>query len=273
MDNFISVTYPDTEAYDVTVANFGKGSPQIPPSEILNMYHRDVLKRTQTPRACCPSIMKHTAPFFRQATSDEVTKFKRQEYRSGRGGYLRYFSEKDCIGKRGRCKAVRPEDTPFYFCFACQAYICDDCAEDYQEYMQKELGVPGEAIPQKVQSKTDATPQEAESKTDDLAAAVTAVTAPKLIDRLASVPTVAPVAARETPGEEDSKQNESGAKPAVKPLCVVCQDRAPTHACIPCGHKCVCDGKADMKCPASVREAGKCPICRQAVIAVIEIFG
>ena len=48
-------------------------------------------------------------------------------------------------------------------------------------------------------------------------------------------------------------------------LCTICAEGPLSHACVPCGHKCICKG-----CKAKPR--GLCPICRQKVTSIIEIF-
>ena len=49
-------------------------------------------------------------------------------------------------------------------------------------------------------------------------------------------------------------------------LCVVCVDARNTHACIPCGHKCVCG-----PCGRALQPR-RCPLCRAMLKAIIEIF-
>jgi len=49
--------------------------------------------------------------------------------------------------------------------------------------------------------------------------------------------------------------------------CVICLDRAATHAIVPCGHQCLCD-KED--CHKSIDS--KCPLCRKEAVHVMKIF-
>ena len=49
--------------------------------------------------------------------------------------------------------------------------------------------------------------------------------------------------------------------------CTVCMDQANTHVLVPCGHKCVCAGCAEL-----VRVQGACPICRTAIVWVCEVY-
>lgn len=52
--------------------------------------------------------------------------------------------------------------------------------------------------------------------------------------------------------------------------CVICIDAKATHACVPCGHKCMCENcsKTFMREPEP-----KCPMCRQEVEQMTKIFG
>jgi Zinc finger, C3HC4 type (RING finger) len=69
----------------------------------------------------------------------------------------------------------------------------------------------------------------------------------------------------------------SPAKPVVQTEavhCVVCFEHAPSHAYIPCGHRCVCRGCASRACTTS-RQSGsplQCPVCRGHAICVTKIF-
>lgn len=49
--------------------------------------------------------------------------------------------------------------------------------------------------------------------------------------------------------------------------CVVCLDKAATHAVVPCGHRALC-----MPCGGKFQVGQKCPVCRQAVEDVRQIF-
>ena len=51
------------------------------------------------------------------------------------------------------------------------------------------------------------------------------------------------------------------------PLCVVCLDAQRTHACVPCGHRCLC-----MSCASRGLGADRCPLCREPVQSVIRMF-
>ena len=51
-----------------------------------------------------------------------------------------------------------------------------------------------------------------------------------------------------------------------KEECVICWSSKKTHAFIPCGHMCVCDG-----CVASIQDH-RCPICRMASQQIVKIF-
>ena len=49
--------------------------------------------------------------------------------------------------------------------------------------------------------------------------------------------------------------------------CVVCMTRERTVACVPCGHKCLCDecGKEDIV-------GSSCPLCRKPVAIFMQVF-
>ena len=47
--------------------------------------------------------------------------------------------------------------------------------------------------------------------------------------------------------------------------CVVCLDSSPTHAVLPCGHRCLCAGCVG----AAARE---CPVCRTPSLGTVRIF-
>jgi baculoviral IAP repeat-containing protein 2/3 len=50
-------------------------------------------------------------------------------------------------------------------------------------------------------------------------------------------------------------------------LCVICLENARSHACIPCGHKILCE-----ECAPTMYQQGKCPICRAEVTYCTKIF-
>ena len=52
--------------------------------------------------------------------------------------------------------------------------------------------------------------------------------------------------------------------------CVVCLSEAPTHAFVPCGHRCVCGDCEGLFASGGRRAA--CPLCRKEVRACIKIF-
>jgi len=65
--------------------------------------------------------------------------------------------------------------------------------------------------------------------------------------------------------ESDPKEEqEEKVEESDEDLCDICMDAEPTHAFVPCGHRCVCEG-----CSGKFRE---CPICRQRIQSVIKIF-
>ena len=50
--------------------------------------------------------------------------------------------------------------------------------------------------------------------------------------------------------------------------CVVCMDGENTHAFVPCGHKCVCEGCA----LAIMQIAAECPTCRGEATEAIPVY-
>ncbi len=54
--------------------------------------------------------------------------------------------------------------------------------------------------------------------------------------------------------------------------CVVCLNSQKTHACVPCGHKCVCEKCAFIIMNTHGITKKKCPICRKGVSCIIRIY-
>jgi len=52
--------------------------------------------------------------------------------------------------------------------------------------------------------------------------------------------------------------------------CVFCLDAAPTLACVPCGHVCMCD--QDAKVFAAQATDLRCPICRNPVQCTMRVY-
>lgn len=88
------------------------------------------------------------------------------------------------------------------------------------------------------------------------------VAAPSHVDN------VLPASSREDEGEDvmDVSQVEFGATAETvdRESCVVCLDRVSTHAIIPCGHRCVCDGCKDL--------VTSCPMCRGNKDSTLRVF-
>jgi ankyrin repeat protein len=66
-------------------------------------------------------------------------------------------------------------------------------------------------------------------------------------------------------GKKKVLEEESG----VKNECVVCLDQKSTHAFIPCGHLCVCEG---CKNALLEKEGSFCPVCMEKSTQVLKIF-
>ena len=48
--------------------------------------------------------------------------------------------------------------------------------------------------------------------------------------------------------------------------CVICMFAERSHACVPCGHKCLCEGCAD------VAKVKTCPMCRKEVMMMVQVW-
>ena len=70
----------------------------------------------------------------------------------------------------------------------------------------------------------------------------------------------------EAPGLEEKQDGGT----AGQGDCVICMARLPTHAFVPCGHRCVC-----AECAKAVVEqrSGTCPLCRVQVEQALHVFG
>jgi len=84
------------------------------------------------------------------------------------------------------------------------------------------------------------------------------------------------------PAQPDSSKPVAAASPkddsALSPEdgdhdeCVICMDKPRTHACIPCGHMLLCDGKGEDCQPHSVTMKQGCPLCNEAVTSITKIY-
>ncbi len=54
--------------------------------------------------------------------------------------------------------------------------------------------------------------------------------------------------------------------------CCVCLIPPKTHACVPCGHKCLCEGCAFIIMNGQDLTEKKCPICREPTSCIIHIY-
>lgn len=60
----------------------------------------------------------------------------------------------------------------------------------------------------------------------------------------------------------------SGADLSMSNTCVICFGAQKTYACIPCGHRCICNS-----CFQNARKMiVKCPICRIKVTQILKIY-
>ena len=87
-----------------------------------------------------------------------------------------------------------------------------------------------------------------------------------------------------TPSKDDENKNEdiknkdiksSSKKPAMglllKPhCCVICLNKNPTHALIPCGHRCLCSNCVSNQ--QQINTLDKCPLCRKNVTKIYQIY-
>ena len=54
------------------------------------------------------------------------------------------------------------------------------------------------------------------------------------------------------------------------PRCAICQDAAPTVACTPCFHMCMCKACADVH--EASENLNQCPICRNYIEAYNKVY-
>ena len=70
----------------------------------------------------------------------------------------------------------------------------------------------------------------------------------------------------------DAPEQQDAVKPPADAVsvdeCVVCLEEAKTHACIPCGHQCVCGTCAAMIVPNT--PTGLCPLCRAPCVFLMD---
>ena len=67
-------------------------------------------------------------------------------------------------------------------------------------------------------------------------------------------------------GSSASRDDATRGTTSRDSMCVICfAPRRNTHACVPCGHRCLCN-----ECAASV---SRCPLCRRDIERVLQIFG
>jgi len=69
-------------------------------------------------------------------------------------------------------------------------------------------------------------------------------------------------------GAQHSSRRDSTAESPASTECVVCLSAAPTHAFVPCGHRCVCNA-----CGNAISQGSQsCPICRAHVSSTLRVF-
>ena len=73
----------------------------------------------------------------------------------------------------------------------------------------------------------------------------------------------APVSAPSAPARNAFEEEEDAR------ICVVCFEAARSHACVPCGHWCMCEGCSDA---LFSRPEPSCPLCRADVVAKVRIY-
>ena len=84
---------------------------------------------------------------------------------------------------------------------------------------------------------------------------------------LARALAAAEIAAARLVDESDDKTDETDETDETDTSCVVCMDADRTHACVPCGHRCVCD-----KCVEKIRHLGACPVCRNCIDMCFRVY-
>merc|ERR1712098_522228 len=88
-------------------------------------------------------------------------------------------------------------------------------------------------------------------------------------DRIRRKANVVPDEQKSNDEQEINKINFTDELPEA-PECVVCMNKPSTHICVPCGHKCLCDGSGEMPCHDYA--GAKCPKCRTDISAIIKVF-
>jgi hypothetical protein len=76
-----------------------------------------------------------------------------------------------------------------------------------------------------------------------------------------------------TKGELASRKQNDGGK-AGDGKCVVCLDRKCDTACVPCGHKCLCQicSQVIMGSEGQMGQQMVCPLCREEVMMTMQVY-
>ena len=64
-----------------------------------------------------------------------------------------------------------------------------------------------------------------------------------------------------------SKEDDAATSVATALMCVICMSDEKSIACVPCGHKCLCEG-----CGAHEVVGDKCPMCREPIKMFMRVF-
>ena len=64
---------------------------------------------------------------------------------------------------------------------------------------------------------------------------------------------------------KDVNKAKDDAKNINNKECIICMDRVKDHACVPCGHQCLCQVCKD-------KMDDKCQVCREKYECIIKIY-
>ena len=78
------------------------------------------------------------------------------------------------------------------------------------------------------------------------------------------------LAGRASPAPVPEAAAEPPPPPPPPAECVVCLDAPATHACVPCGHKCLCKGCGERERAAAAQP--RCPLCREPTRDLLRVF-
>ena len=87
------------------------------------------------------------------------------------------------------------------------------------------------------------------------------------VEAAADAETLCELVPRTSESPARAEQSEPSAMASAEDECVVCMEAPPTHASVPCGHRCICAG-----CVSRAGLELQCPICRASVQMFMRVF-